>query len=66
MTQRNVPPREGVDRFVNFGHRPWRSRGHFCQNAGKNLEKKLFPKEIFKKKKGKKPAGGQKYEINYA
>jgi len=26
--------RAGVDRFLNFGHRAWRSRGHFCQNAG--------------------------------
>ena len=25
----------GVYRFVNFGHRPWRYRAHFCQNAGK-------------------------------
>jgi hypothetical protein len=32
----------GVDRFVNFGHRPWWYGGHFCHKAGKNLEKKLF------------------------
>ncbi len=28
----------------NFGHRPWSSRGHFSQNAGKNLEKKIISK----------------------
>ena len=32
----------GLDRFVNFGHRPWWYGGHFRQKAGKNLEKKLF------------------------
>jgi hypothetical protein len=35
---------------VNFGHRPWWYRGHFCKKAGKNWKKKLFPKEIIKKK----------------
>jgi len=33
---------------VNLGHRAWWYRGHFC-----NLEKKLFPKEIFFLKRGK-------------
>jgi len=40
----------GVYGFVNFGHRPWWCRGHFCKKTGKNLEKKLFPKEIILKK----------------
>jgi hypothetical protein len=31
---------------VNFGDRPWWYGGYFSQKAGKNLEKKLFPKEI--------------------
>jgi len=50
---------------LNFGHRPWWYCGHFCKKAGKNLEKKLFPKEIIKKK-GKNLEVGQKYEINHA
>jgi len=54
--------KSGVCRFVNFGHRPWKNRGHFCHNAGKNLKKK-FPREKIKKKR-KKPTVGQKYEIN--
>jgi hypothetical protein len=40
----------GVYGFVNFGHRPWWNRGNFCKKAGKNLEKKLFTKEIILKK----------------
>jgi hypothetical protein len=50
---------------VNFGHKPWWYRGHFCKKAGKNLEKKLFRKEIIRKKR-RNPGVGQKYEINYA
>jgi hypothetical protein len=43
----------GVYQFVNFGHRPSWSRGHFCQNAGKNLEKKIISKRNNFKKRGK-------------
>jgi len=38
---------------------------HFCKKAGKNLEKKLFQKEIIKKK-GKNLGVGQNYGINIA
>jgi len=48
---------------VNFGHRP--SGGIVFISAGKNLEKKLFKKDIIKKK-GKNLGVGQKYEINCA
>jgi len=43
----------GVYGFVNFGHRPWWYRGHFCKKAGKNLDKKIISKRnnlILKKK----------------
>ena len=38
---------------MNFGHRAWWCRGHFCKKAGKNLlfKKKLFPEIILKKGK---------------
>jgi hypothetical protein len=55
----------GVERFVNFEHRPWWYCGHFCQEAGKNMKKKLFPKEKIEKK-GKNLGVGQTYEIKYA
>ena len=38
---------------MNFGHSPWWYGGHFCQKVGKNPEKKLFTKEIIKKKEKK-------------
>jgi len=46
----------GVDQFVNFG--PWWYGGHFCQKAGKNLEKKIISKRN-NLKKGKKLGVGQ-------
>ena len=52
----------GVYEFVNFGHKPW---WYLREKAEKNLEKKLFRKEIIRKKK-EKPGVGQKYAINYA
>ncbi len=36
----NVCP--GVDRFVNFGHRPWWYGANFCQKARKKTEKNYF------------------------
>ncbi len=64
-TKYNLIDLAGVYEFVNFGHKPWWYRGHFCKKAGKNLEKKLFRKEIIRKKR-RNPGVGQKYEINYA
>jgi len=49
----------GVDRFVNFGYRPWWYGGHFCQKARKNMGKKIISKRNNLKKR-KKPGGGSK------
>jgi len=40
----------GVNGFVNFGQRPWWCRGHFFKKAAKIWKRKLFLKEIIKKK----------------
>ena len=44
ISKKKFTDKPGVYGFVNFGHRPWWYRGHFCKKAGKNLEEKLFPK----------------------
>ncbi len=43
---------------MNFGHRPWWYRDHFCEKAGKNLEKKISKRNNLLKKG--KPGGGSK------
>ena len=57
--QKKFTDKPRVYGFVNFGHRHWWYRGHFCKKAGKKLEKKI----IFKRnnlKKRKKPGDGSK------
>jgi hypothetical protein len=44
---------------VNFGHRPWWYRDHFCEKEGKNLEKKIISKRN-NLIKNEKPGGGSK------
>jgi len=51
-----LKPYTGVGGFMNFGHRPWWYRNHFCKKAGKNL-KKIISK-INNLKKRKKPVSG--------
>jgi len=38
LTRLDLYVESEVNRFVNFGQRPWWYGGHFCQKAGKKLE----------------------------
>ena len=47
---------------MNFGHRPWWNRGHFCKKSRKKSGKKIISNKNNKKNE-KNLKAGQKYEI---